>query len=89
MRSVLLNYAKRVNEKNYFDNVVYDRDRNISVYRKDNEDVPLIEASSVNMGIMTKTEAAREKDDTFPFVIATQTKTFSSPESDDQCFNNY
>lgn len=89
MKSVLLNYAKSVTEKKYFDNVVYDHERNMSVYKKGDKYIPLIDIPSVNMGIMTKTETAREKDDTFPINLALESKTFSDRESDDQgTYNN-
>lgn len=89
MKSVLLNYSKSVTDKSYFDNVVYDHERNISVYKIEDKCIPLIDSPSVNMGVMTKTEVAREKDDTFPFNLALETKTYSDRESDDQgTYNN-
>lgn len=89
MKSVLLNYAKSVTDKNYFDNVVYDHERNMSVYKEGDKYIPLIDSPSVNMGLMTKTEVAREKDDATSFNLALESKTFSNRESDDQgSYNN-
>lgn len=84
MKSVILNYAKNTSGKEYFNNVTYDREKNMSVYQDGEQCVPLIDAPTANMGVMTKTEAAREKDDTFPIILAVETKTFSQRESDDQ-----
>jgi hypothetical protein len=89
MKSVLLDYARKCTGKDYFDGVVYDRNLNMSVYNDGEKRVPLIEADKMNMGVMTKTEAARERDDTLSMVLASQTKTFSQLERDDQgTFNN-
>lgn len=89
MKSVLLNYARKCTGKDYFDGVVYDRNLNMSVYNDGEKRVPLIEVDKMNMGVMTKTEAARERDDTLSIVLASQTKTFSQLERDDQgTFNN-
>lgn len=89
MKSVLLDYARKCTGKDYFDGVVYDRNLNMSVYNDGEKRVPLIEADKMNMGVMTKTEAARERDDTLSMVLASQTKTFSLLERDDQgTFNN-
>ncbi len=89
MKSVLLDYARKCAGKDYFDGVVYDRNLNMSVYNDGEKRVPLIEADKMNMGVMTKTEAARERDDTLSMVLASQTKTFSQLERDDQgTFNN-
>lgn len=84
MKSVLLNYAKKTSGKDYFDKVTYDREKNMSVYKDGNQCTPLIDAPTINMGVMTKTETAREKDDTLPIVLAVETKTLSHRESDDQ-----
>ena len=83
MKSVLLNYARPCPKRDYFKEVAYDRDLDMSVIRKENRIVPFIEADNLNMSVMTKTEAAREKDDTFPMLAATVTKTFSQREADD------
>lgn len=89
MKSVLLDYARKCGGKDYFEGVVYDRELNMSVYNDGTKRIPLIEAEKMNMGVMTKTEAARERDDTLPMVLASQTKTFSQLERDDQgTFNN-
>lgn len=89
MKSVLLDYARKCSGKDYFEGVVYDRDLNMSVYNDGEKRVPLIEAEKMNMGVMTKTEAARERDDVLSMVLASQTKTFSQLERDDQgTFNN-
>lgn len=84
MKSVLLDYARKCTGKDYFEDVVYDRELNMSVYYVGQKRIPLIDAEKMNMGVMTKTEAARERDDTFPLVLASQTKTFSQLERDDQ-----
>lgn len=89
MKSVLLEYARKCTGKDYFEGVVYDRVLNMSVYNDGEKRVPLIEAEKMNMGVMTKTEAARERDDTLSMVLASQTKTLSQLERDDQgSFNN-
>lgn len=89
MKSVLLDYARECSDKEYFEGVAYDRELNMSVYNDGEKRVPLIEAETMNMGVMTKTEAARERDDTLSIVLASQTKTFSQLERDDQgSFNN-
>ena len=89
MKSVLLDYAKKCTGKDYFEGVVYDRELNMSVYNDGQKRIPLIEAEKMNMGVMTKTEAAREHDDTLSMVLASQTKTYSQQERDDQgTFNN-
>lgn len=89
MKSVILDYARKCIGKDYFEGVVYDRELNMSVYNDGKNMVPLIEAEKMNMGVMTKTEAARERDDTLSMVLASQTKTFSQLERDDQgTFNN-
>lgn len=89
MKSVILDYARKCTGKDYFEGVVYDRDMNMSVYNDGNKNVPIIEAENMNMGVMTKTEAARERDDIFSVVLVSQTKTFSQVERDDQgTFNN-
>ena len=89
MKSVLLDYVRKCTGKDYFDGVVYDRNLNMSVYNDGEKRVPLIEADKMNMGVMTKTEAARERDDTLSMVLTSQTKTFSQLERDDQgTFNN-
>ena len=89
MKSVLLDYARQCTSKDYFDEVVYDRELNMSVYNDGQKRVPLIYAEKMNMGVMTKTEAARERDDTLSMVMASQTKTLSQLERDDQgSFNN-
>lgn len=89
MKSVLLNYAKKCSSKDYFNGVVYDRDLNMSVFKEGKKFVPFIEAAAVNMAVMTKTEAAREKDDTLSMIMATETKTLSQRETDDQYPYNY
>ncbi len=89
MKSVLLDYARKCTGKDYFEGVTYDRELNMSVYNDGKKRVPLIEAEKMNMGVMTKTEAARERDDTLSMVLASQTKTYSQLERDDQgTFNN-
>ena len=89
MKSVLLDYARKCTGKDYFEGVVYDRELNMSVFNDGTRRVPLIEAEKMNMGVMTKTEAARERDDTLSMVVASQTKTYSQLERDDQgTFNN-
>lgn len=89
MKSVLLDYARKCNGKDYFEGVAYDRELNMSVFKDGEKRVPLIEAEKMNMGVMTKTEAARERDDTLSMVLASQTKTYSQLERDDQgTFNN-
>lgn len=89
MRSVLLNYARPCSARDLFQRVVYDRGLDMSVVYDGGRKVPFIEADKLNMSVMTKTEAAREKDDTFPIMTASQTKTFSQMESDDQHPLNY
>ncbi len=84
MKSVLLDYARDAAEQDYFSEVIYDRERNMSVYKNGEDYLPIIDVPSVNMGVMTKTEVAREKDDAFPLILATETKTLSYRESDDQ-----
>lgn len=89
MKSVLLDYARKCVGKDYYEGVAYDRDLNMAVYNDGEKRVPLIEAAKMNMGVMTKTEAARERDDTLSMVLVSQTKTFSQQERDDQgTFNN-
>ena len=89
MKSVILDYARICVGKDYFEYVVYDRELNMSVYNDGKMRVPLIEAEKMNMGVMTKTEATRERDDTLPMVLVSQTKTFSQKERDDHGpFNN-
>lgn len=89
MKSVLLDYARNCTGKDYFEGVVYDRELNMSVYYDGEKRVPLIETEKMKMGVMTKTEAARERDDTLSMVLASQTKTYSQQERDDQgTFNN-
>ena len=89
MKSVILDYARKCTGKDYFEGVAYDHKLNMSVYNDGKKYVPLIEADKMNMGVMTKTEAARERDDTLSMVLASQTKTFSQLERDDQgTFNN-
>jgi hypothetical protein len=84
MKSVLLDYAREAAGQDYFSDVVYDREHNMSIYINGDDYLPIIDAPSVNMGVMTKTEVAREKDDAFPIILATETKTLSYRESDDQ-----
>ena len=89
MKSAILDYAKKCTGKDYFEGVVYDRELNMSVYNDGEKRIPLIEAEKMNMGVMTKTEVARESDDTLSMVLVSQTKTFSQMERDDQgTFNN-
>lgn len=89
MKSVLLEYARKCTGKDYFEGVAYDRELNMSVYNDGEKHVPIIETEKMNMGVMTKTEAARERDDTLSMVLASQTKTYSQLERDDQGpFNN-
>lgn len=89
MKSVILDYARKCTGKDYFEGVAYNHELNMSVYNDGKKYVPLIEADKMNMGVMTKTEAARERDDTLSMVLASQTKTFSQLERDDQgTFNN-
>lgn len=89
MKSVLLNYAKPCPAKDFFRGVVYDRNLDMSVVYDGSHKVPFIETGKLNLSVMTKTEAAREKDDTFPILTASLTKTFSHRESDDQNSLNY
>lgn len=89
MKSVLLNYARPCPARDLFQGVVYDRSLDMSIVFDGGRKVPFIEADKLNMAVMTKTEAARERDDTFPIVAVSMTKTFSHIESDDQCPINY
>lgn len=89
MKSILLNYARPCSGKNYFKDVIYDRDIDMSVVVDGGKKKPFIEVGCVNMSVMTKTEAAREQDDTLPMILAITTKTFTQRETDDQGpFNN-
>ena len=69
MKSILLNYAKKCVEKDYFEGVVYDRNENMSVVKKDGGYIPFIEDDSVKMSVMTKTEVARERDDALSMIL--------------------
>lgn len=49
MKSVLLDYARQCTSKDYFEEVVYDRELNMSVYNDGQKRVPLIYAEKMKL----------------------------------------
>ena len=85
MKSVLLNYATPVNDRAIDVGYMYDPFKAVNVCSNDNTKVYSEHQRQV-CGLQTKTEVAREQDDSYPIDLCLQTKTFAQMEQDDQGF---
>ena len=82
MKSVLLNYASPVKDREMEDGFVYSPSMSVNVCKTD-KTIVYIETERQLCGLKTKTEAKREQDDDLAMELSLLTKTRAEMEQDD------